>query len=523
MNSMNLLDQKARRRWRYTMVDKQKKHVPWHQGLPVLKRIDRDHRVFHNRIEQILEHLPESFIENVPEALGRWWSVRPVVRSGVELYLVKADGSRQKLVIYRQVIRVGRAESCHIQLAGKTVSSVHCELRNDQGQLSVVDLNSTNGTQVNGKPIPPMKPWLIKNGDTLSIPPYRLVIGQTQVEFAEPEVSVKYSQSMPLNHSPDVLQAVGGSDMVWSRVRGEQFTALIGLPYVWRKLAYRALELNPPVDDDALMNEVDLSLTSYLFNGFVRELGQLSGVQLQASGLFRDSSPLFPVELPENSILSLFEVRVGGMPSEVPCIWWMDEEGQSEYRIIELFGDVPFTVHIDGGYSRLTYRDFTAIEQGDIILPDEFYPGAGFDESNPEGPVWLRCQKWVARGQIRTQEEGQQIEFLSDWQITTGGFWMDTEMEQGENMETTPEPVTVPDELEVTLVVELMRIDVPLKEIATWKEGAVIELEKPITSDVTLVLNQGGHSRIIGRGRVVNVEGRMGIELTEWYVRRGDT
>jgi pSer/pThr/pTyr-binding forkhead associated (FHA) protein len=45
---------------------------------------------------------------------------------------------------------VGRDSSCDVQIAGGFVSKMHCVLARLDGRLLVRDLDSTNGTQVNG-------------------------------------------------------------------------------------------------------------------------------------------------------------------------------------------------------------------------------------------------------------------------------------------------------------------------------------------------------------------------------------
>jgi hypothetical protein len=51
----------------------------------------------------------------------------------------------------------------------KGVSRVHAALRLDRGQVFLIDLGSTNGTRLNGQPLPAHQPTPLANGDELRL------------------------------------------------------------------------------------------------------------------------------------------------------------------------------------------------------------------------------------------------------------------------------------------------------------------------------------------------------------------
>ena len=61
------------------------------------------------------------------------------------------------------------------------------------------------------------------------------------------------------------------------------------------------------------------------------------------------------------------------------------------------------------------------------------------------------------------------------------------------------------------LHIEVGRIDMKLNEILSLKEGSVITLNREIDDVVNLSLN----GEIIGRGKLVNVEGKLGVKILE--------
>jgi hypothetical protein len=76
------------------------------------------------------------------------------------------DFDQQKLVI-------GRSRDCDIQLADANVSRRHAELRQEGASYWIVDLGSTNGTEVNGKRV---KRAQLRSGD-------KIMLGSTEITF----------------------------------------------------------------------------------------------------------------------------------------------------------------------------------------------------------------------------------------------------------------------------------------------------------------------------------------------------
>ncbi len=67
--------------------------------------------------------------------------------------LIPASGG-ESITIDKEVTVVGRqAEHCDIVLTRKSVSKIHCVIARTDGLLFVRDLDSTNGTKVNGQRI----------------------------------------------------------------------------------------------------------------------------------------------------------------------------------------------------------------------------------------------------------------------------------------------------------------------------------------------------------------------------------
>jgi len=79
---------------------------------------------------------------------------------------------------------VGRATRADFIVEAPLVSRVHCRLTAGAAELEVLDLDSTNGTFVNGERIDRA---LLKSGDRLGVGRVELTIEKSAKERAEPQ------------------------------------------------------------------------------------------------------------------------------------------------------------------------------------------------------------------------------------------------------------------------------------------------------------------------------------------------
>jgi hypothetical protein len=83
--------------------------------------------------------------------------------------LVQADGSR--IVLGDDPVTIGRLPECDVVLSDPNVSRRHAEVRRQGDDIVVVDLDSTNGTKVNGAGVKERK---LRDGDEISVGTARL-------------------------------------------------------------------------------------------------------------------------------------------------------------------------------------------------------------------------------------------------------------------------------------------------------------------------------------------------------------
>ena len=85
---------------------------------------------------------------------------RPVVLEGRPEYVLGREGSEQ-VPVDVNLNAYGARE--------KGVSRAHAALRRDRAQVLLIDLGSTNGTRLNGKPLPAHQPVRVENGDEIRL------------------------------------------------------------------------------------------------------------------------------------------------------------------------------------------------------------------------------------------------------------------------------------------------------------------------------------------------------------------
>ena len=89
------------------------------------------------------------------------------------LVLLKKNGSKKSFPLKKEVTVIGRHRNCDLRIPLASVSKKHCKLNQTAGVLKIRDLNSRNGTLLNGKRIDEAE---LKVGDSIKIGPLELVL-----------------------------------------------------------------------------------------------------------------------------------------------------------------------------------------------------------------------------------------------------------------------------------------------------------------------------------------------------------
>jgi hypothetical protein len=94
-----------------------------------------------------------------------------------ELKIVWPDGREQEFGISRTVTMIGRTKDNDLKISDKGISRKQCKIEGSPGNYSIVDLDSRNGTMVNGTKISTSQ---LRNGDLIRV-------GRVKLTFIEEE------------------------------------------------------------------------------------------------------------------------------------------------------------------------------------------------------------------------------------------------------------------------------------------------------------------------------------------------
>ena len=99
----------------------------------------------------------------------------------VNLVLFKKDGSQKSFALPSNITVIGRRHDCDLCIPLDEVSRRHCQLDRNNEILEVRDIDSRNGTYLNGRQVNGETP--VKAGDYLQVGP---LVFQLQID-GEPE------------------------------------------------------------------------------------------------------------------------------------------------------------------------------------------------------------------------------------------------------------------------------------------------------------------------------------------------
>lgn len=125
----------------------------------------------------------------------------------------------------RPPITIGREEGNAVQVNDERVSRFHVKIQEDDGRLVVTDLDSTNGTRVNGHPC---NLKILRYGDTISIGRTVLIVGtreQVASWFNDAPTRSLNPRQTGTSSSDDVEEIEFSTDVDRARsVQGQQRT-----------------------------------------------------------------------------------------------------------------------------------------------------------------------------------------------------------------------------------------------------------------------------------------------------------
>jgi len=172
---------------------------------------------------------------------------------------------------------------------------------------------------------------------------------------------------------------------------------------------------------------------------------------------------------------------------------------------------LPVPLTIEAGYGFLSASEVVALRPEDIVILDHFGP-----RPVTGGPVALRLRGGVFPAFL----DGAGVTIMSPFHLRAESMADDKpDSPSAEHPSTNTEPTTQPSapsehllrELPVQITCEIGRVTLTAREILELRPGAVVPVGRPLAGPVDLTA--GG--RVVARGELVDVEGELGVRVTE--------
>lgn len=123
---------------------------------------------------------------------------------------LQQQSSNIRRVTVRHDIVIGRGSDCNLRVSAPQVSRRHCFLRIDSNGVAITDLESCNGTWLNGQKTVPGKRYYVEDGMKVAVGPVcfvaRITADETETTHSDESVARASQQHNPAL-SPDLMRA----------------------------------------------------------------------------------------------------------------------------------------------------------------------------------------------------------------------------------------------------------------------------------------------------------------------------
>jgi diguanylate cyclase (GGDEF)-like protein len=130
-------------------------------------------------------------------------NLEAALRSSAHLLVTQGEGVGRQVTMSQTPLIVGRSSDCDMRLLNRAVSRLHCRLWRDGTGFWLRDLNSTNKTYLNDRPVIEAR---LKDGDFITV-------GGTVMQFIEKAEAANEAEVLAPNSNQASVE-VGGNDLL---------------------------------------------------------------------------------------------------------------------------------------------------------------------------------------------------------------------------------------------------------------------------------------------------------------------
>ena len=477
--------------------------VPWETSLPRLSSEEAELRRRGAPQAATLRDRGPRMAEALSEALvGIWPFGANPTRTLVRLAL-GGPGEPREVELDRFPATIGRAESCALRLDEDGVSSAHARIEAEAGLAALVDARSTNGTRLNGSALAPLVRALLRPGDRVEIGPRSLqVVAIEASPRGKAELQVRATP--PRLRRADPLAGSAASDR-WVEVRWAGLRGFVRLSAPWLRAFWTPLHEAASLAEPGPLEE---GAAQFAFARLAQAVSERVGEPVEVGGWLSPDQVAEAAGHPEAWLESDAWISGGGISAATRLVVPVTATASRAERS-RLPRDMLFAARVCLGWVRLTRGEWATLEPGDALLPDFWWPAGWVGGGAPEmGGAYLRVGNFWCGGSLMRSEAGARLRLDQPWFRAVGGEWLVADDNP------VPGAGALPvDDLELQIAVELDRFAVALRDLEGWRTGEVLQLRQGPGDPVRLVMETGLQRRVVAEGRVVVVEGRLGIEL----------
>jgi type III secretion system YscQ/HrcQ family protein len=411
-------------------------------------------------------------------------------------------GETQTFTFDKDKVTIGRSLETDVVLGIRSIGNHHTRIFRRDGRYYLEDLGSAVGTFLNDKRLVPHEPLPLDTGNRILIFPYSFEVELEEIWQAggpleitagktQPAKLDEYLASLPLNvasYEIEVEPAAGKAVLSVDKA--------FLLEVISRTMHLEADELTAG----------DLGIVEFLLVSVLQHANRSLNFPFQLSLRHLIATP----SVPQDGCLLRFVLRLSGLSGAfrlfVPAdLLFRLEQFQAAHQHEAAFQAVTWKVLVNAGSAHLRAQELSELEVGDIIRihPQIEVVLPASDRKSPD-------QGWTAR---QVSDQPLRLEITSTFRrnrIMNQETTHENRAEELSAPETSETPVL--DNLPIRLQVVLDQVELNLADLRSLAVGSILELDRTHTDSVQLAAN----GTLIGRGQLVDIEGRMGVRLTEW-------
>ncbi|MEM6455485.1 MAG: FliM/FliN family flagellar motor switch protein [Acidobacteriota bacterium] len=519
----------------------------WTQALARPTQQEQEAARLHGAVQRQAHLLPTNLADHLAAILRASWCIQS--GPSLQFTLRPQGGGSRNLRISSPVVRIGHSAACHIQLPGKREDDEYCEVRVEDDGLWLIHLGRHRNTMLNGYQLSTHERRPLVVGDEIALPTHRLQLDDWRPPSEDLPVDLRFQHVELIRGDDAPFTRLGnaGEDR-WIRVKAGDWHGHLRLPTTWLQFAYATLATAEPSVAPGLDNPLDRAITHAVLQRIARELSE----RCSAAVSLDDPRPADQLVHDEGAgahgwFVAYFDVDLGGHAAEAISVWPIDPARLAPPTRTPLVDALPFQLTVDAGVVTVDRDQVDTLEPGDILIPDRWLPTPQADQP-VTGPVHLSVQGWRRVGQLAIDGDAVQLAIdEAGWTLAPKG---DAPMlnnpamanpsaqnpqqgGRGQAQQQAQQPqqqagggapaagggagASVPEALEVVLTFELDRLTLPLKDLASWQQGATVALSRKPHDPVRIMLHHAGGSQQVGEGRVVLLDDTLGVRIEDWY------